>query len=325
MPLPIVRRDDNELVLQTCFDILSLHGPLPSIERHVRYAAGSPATRPNMFHEGFYESGCTLTSEYARQLVLLRNAYDYPRAYMRKTRTPTRYPLTPGLWAEPVYPSAGEVTDRVLDRYHSMLLNSRDPVNNLLGTTSVIFWGFFTMGGRAPLRAENHLTGFKSKPATTSQAAGLALAAVRAEPDSGKALGHLAPLAVLGQMPFASKVVAHSRPWLAGVMDNQLHDGLRSASWARATPFIGVIGPVDVVRYQVRYEQWCKFLVALADQLNAGIAGGRPWGWTENGRCHRWRAIDIERALFQYYRWKKSNPSRLLGLLRSVPHPPSTS
>ncbi len=277
--------------------------------------------RPRMFQEGFYESGCALTPEHARQLVLLRNAYDYPRAYMRKTRTPTRYPLAPGLWAEPVYPSAGEVTDRVLDRYHSMLLNSKDPVNNLLGTTSVIFWGFFTMGGRAPLRAENHLTGFKSKPATTSQAAGLALAAVRAEPDSGKALGHLAPLAVLGQMPFASKVVAHSRPWLAGVMDNQLHDGLRSAPWARATPFIGIIGPVDVVRYQVRYEQWCKFLVALADQLNAGVAGCRPWGWTENGRCHRWRAIDIERALFQYYRWKKSSPASLAKLLGRTPEP----
>ncbi|WP_175728166.1 hypothetical protein [Burkholderia ambifaria] len=168
--------------------------------------------------------------------------------------------------------------------------------------------------GRAPLRAENHLTGFKSKPATTSQAAGLALAAVRAEPDSG--LRHLAPLAVLGQMPF---VLAHSRPWLAGVMDNQLHNGLRSAPWARATPFIGIIGPVDVVRYQVRYEQWCKFLVALADQLNASIAGGRPWGWTENGRCHRWRAIDIERALFQYYRLKKSNPASRAKLLERAP------
>ncbi|WP_143151679.1 hypothetical protein [Burkholderia ubonensis] len=268
-----------------------------------------------MFHEGFYESGCILTPEHARQLLLLRNAYDYPRAYMRKTRTPTRYPLAPGLWAEPVYPSAGEVTDRVLDRYHSMLLNSKDPVNNLLGTTSVIFWGFFTMGGRAPLRAENHLTGLKTKPGTNPQAAGLALAAVRAQLDPGKALGHLAPLAVLGQMPFASKVVAHSRPWLAGVMDNQLHNGLCSAPWAKATPFIRVIGPVNVVRYQVRYTHWCKFLVALADQLNAGIAGGRPWGWAENGRCHRWRAIDIERALFQYYRRKKSNPASLAKLL----------
>ncbi|MBN6207467.1 hypothetical protein JYK21_13415 [Ralstonia pickettii] len=236
-----------------------------------------------MFHEGFYEAGCELTSVYARQLVSLRAAYDYPRAYMRKSKVHTPYQLAPGVWAEPVYPRPGEITDRVLDRYHSMLLNSADPVNNLLGTTSVIFWGFFTMGGRAPLRASSHLAGLKSKPGATAQAVALALAAARAESDTGRALGYLAPLAVLGRTPFASKVLAHSRPQLAGVMDNQLSDGLSGDAWAQNAPFRRAIGEVDVQRYQVRYASWCKFLCDIAEQLNAGIRSGQSWGWPEKG------------------------------------------
>ncbi|MBU9576483.1 hypothetical protein [Burkholderia multivorans] len=256
-----------------------------------------------------------MTEHYARVLCLMREKYDYPRAYMKKTSAPTPYMLVPGLWAEAVLPKNGEVTDRILDRYHTMLLNSADPVNNLLGTLSVIFWGFATMGGRAPDRANKHLTGYKSKPGTTHYAAGQAMAAVRAETNLGTALGHLAPLAVLGQMPFASKIIAHSRPNVAGIMDNQLASGLALDAWAQNVPFLRSIGAVDEPRYQRRYAAWCGFLCVLADQLNAGIANGIPWGWRENGRTHRWRAIDVERALFQYYRWKKKSSLTLSALL----------
>ncbi|MFM0091780.1 hypothetical protein PQR46_33325 [Paraburkholderia sediminicola] len=268
-----------------------------------------------MFHPGFYESGCIVTEQYAHILGIVREAYDYPRAYMKKSRTPTPYQLTPGLWAEAVLPQNGEVTDLVLDRYHTMLLNSADPVNNLLGTLSVIFWGFTTMRGRAPDGANKHLTGYKSKPGVTRHAAAQAMAAVRAEENPGAALRHIAPLAVLGQMPFGSKVIAHSRPKVAGIMDNQLARGLALDAWAQDTPFLRCIGAVDEPRYQKRYAAWCQFLCLLADQLNVGLDKGASWGWREKGRARRWRAIDVERALFQYYRWKKNNPVALAALV----------
>lgn len=63
---------------------------------------------------------------------------DYPLAFMRKSTTPTDYVLARGIWAEPVIPSNEGVTDRDVDRYHSMLLNSANPENNLLGTLSIV-------------------------------------------------------------------------------------------------------------------------------------------------------------------------------------------
>lgn len=271
-----------------------------------------------MFYPGFFESGCVVTEQYACILRCMRERYDYPRAYMKKSRTPTPYQLAPGLWAEAVLPKNGEVTDLVLDRYHTMLLNSTNPTNNLLGTLSVIFWGFATMRGRAPDRASKHLKGYNSKPGTTPHQAAQAMAAIREEENLGAALKHIAPLAVLGQMPFGSKVIALSRPKAAGVMDNQLARGLALDAWAQNAPFLRCIGAVNEPRYQVRYAAWCQFLRLLADQLNAGREPLSSWGWLEKDRPQRWRAIDVERAFFQYYRLKKRNPVALAASIVEI-------
>lgn len=62
------------------------------------------------------------------------------------------------------------------------------------------------MRGRAPLRAENHLTGFKSKPATTSQAAGLAFAGGRCRAGLGKGSLPSRAAVVTGLRPAASRI-----------------------------------------------------------------------------------------------------------------------
>lgn len=272
-----------------------------------------------MFREGFWEGGCVLTEEYVWQLVALREDYDYPHVYMRKSKVPTDYELAPGVWAQPVCRGDRryntKTTNRALDRYHFLLLHSPDPVENLLGLLSIIYWGFYTSRGRAKHYAASHLAGLKSKPGTTAQDAATALAAVMSTTDIGKALGHLSSLAVLGQMSFASKVIAQLRPEVAGVRDRQLEDGLSDEQWTKGTPIREILGAVSIVRRQEDFTKWCAFLVCLAEQLNAGIDAGEPWGWSENERQRRWRAIDVERALFKYCQRKKKDREGLKRFL----------
>lgn len=205
-------------------------------------------------------------------------------------------------FAELVHPEPGHITDLDLDRYHAGLLHSEDPIENLLGTLSTVFWGFYTFSPPfATIRAMRHCDGYRGKPASTPE---LVAGCLRADAgnDLGAALGKLASLSQLGFTPFASKVVAFMYPERAGVLDNKLADGLAVSTWAQGAPFLNGIGDVRAPRYQRRYAAWCDFLCTVADRINAGIAGGAPWHWRSGATGpQRWRAIDVERALFAYF------------------------
>jgi hypothetical protein len=109
-------------------------------------------------------------------------------------------------------------------------------------------------------------------------------------------------LTQLGFTPFASKVIAFMYPERGGVLDNKLAEGLASSTWAQGAPFLNGIGDVRVPRYQRRYAAWCDFLCTVADNINAGIAGGAVWHWRGGASGpQRWRAIDVERALFAHF------------------------
>lgn len=255
-----------------------------------------------MFSPQFLPPTYQLSAEDVQMLVNNRNAYNYPKAYMRISDTPTAYQLTPSIWAEIVHPLPGEFTDLALDQYHTGLLHSDDPVKNLLGTLSVVFWGFYSMGGVAPTRALWHLKNIKSKTAATPQIVHTALQETRAPADLGIAMGKISHISQLGRTPFASKVIAFCRPDDAGVMDNRLSTGLSREAWSHSLNIRRGIGDVSVERYQERYSTWCRFLVLLRNQLNSGIdTKGMDWCWSENNVPQRWRAIDVERAIFQDY------------------------
>lgn len=204
--------------------------------------------------------------------------------------------------AEAVHPMAGQITDLDLDRYHTKLLHSNDPVENLLGTISTVFWGFYTFGPRfAMIRATRHRDGYRGKQASTPEHVAECLRACTSE-DLGAALGQLGGLSQLGRTPFASKVIALMYPEKAGVLDNKIADALAVSSWAEGAPFQKGIGDVRELRYQHRYAAWCDFLSTISGRLNVGIDDGAAWHWGKGStRPQRWRAIDVERALFAYF------------------------
>jgi hypothetical protein len=204
--------------------------------------------------------------------------------------------------ADLVHPDLGEATDLELDRYHTHLLGSADPVDNLLGTLSTVFWGFYTFSpGYATERARRHLEGYGERPSSTSEGVAHCLQGATVD-DLGAALGRLASLSQLGRTPFASKVIAFRFPERAGVLDNKIAKGLAASPWAQGAPFLNGIGDVSQPRIQRRYAAWCDFLCQVADRMNAGIKDGAAWHWAANEtEPQRWRAIDVERALFAHF------------------------
>jgi len=97
-------------------------------------------------------------------------------------------------------------------------------------------------------------------------------------------------------------VIAFYDPAHAGVLDNRLEVGLQKSRWARGAPFLGGIGQVRHPGKRNAYRSWCEFLCKIADRLNAGITAGKPWHWQGTEAApQKWRAIDVERAIFRSF------------------------
>lgn len=240
------------------------------------------------------------------ELPILRNLYDYPRAYFCFSDTTTNYPFGKEVWGKPVTPKVGEVTDLELDRYHSRLLRSDDPVENLLGTASVIFWGYYTFSKNYALeRVRRHLFGYQGKQATTPEGISEVLKLVQGHHDLGKQLGQLANVSQLSRTPFASKVIGFMFPDESGIYDNQIANGLARTGLDVVIGVDGGIGSISSKTTQEKYRKWCDCIKGIAHQLNAGIDSGKPWEWKDKSGLQKvWRSIDVERALFQYFKTK---------------------
>lgn len=241
----------------------------------------------------------------ADQLVKLRNLYDYPRAFCEVSKTPTEFKISENVWLKPVAPKDGEVTDLELDNYHFKLLHSKDPVNNLVGTCSVIYWGYYTFSQNYAFeRVRRHLRGYRGKVGTTPSSIHSVLKSVKANRTNlGKALSELENVSQLGRTPFASKVVALMYPEIAGIYDNQIAKGLARHDWEITKKFLGGVGEVSSSTIQQKYAEWCDFTRKIAENLTAGISSGEKWSWKDpKGQQNIWRAIDVERAMFRFFK-----------------------
>lgn len=220
---------------------------------------------------------------------------------------PTDIRISKKLWATPDESEANLATDLELDQYHHQLLHSSDPEQNLLGTASVIFWGFYTFKRTYALnKVKWHIEGIKSKSPSTPELIQEKLIGANSRIDVGKAIGEIESLSQLGSIPFASKVIAFMKPESAGIYDNQIHKGLTSCDWFEASKLETRIGTASSRSVQNGYTRWCDFLVRIADTLNTEIDNGQLWQWTDrSGKNCKWRALDVERALFNYFKDNK--------------------
>ncbi|MFM0228068.1 hypothetical protein [Paraburkholderia dipogonis] len=262
--------------------------------------------RQLVFPENFLHTGMQITDEQAMQLVKFRNEYAYPAARLVLDDHAGDFKLPGGQWAKIVPPAQGDVTDATLDAYHERLLRSSNATERLLGTASIVLWGFYTFSPAfAAIRVHRHLFGRGNQQATSAGQ----IADVLEEADNavkagnpGRALEMFAGINQLGRTPFASKVIALLDPRRTAVYDNRICKGLQNSPWAANGPFANGVGAVQLRRVQREYASWCSFTQAVAEQLNEGCLRGLPWHWRDrlNGP-QMWRAIDVERAIFAMF------------------------
>jgi hypothetical protein len=259
-----------------------------------------------VFPESFLHTGMQITDTQAMQIVGFRSAYAYPAAHLVLDDHAGDFGLPGGQWAKVVTPAQGDVTDAALDAYHERLLRSANPTERLLGTASIVFWGFYTFGPAfAAIRVHRHLFGRGNQQITRAEQ----IADVLEEADTaikagnpGAALGMFTGINQLSRTPFASKVVALLDPRRAAVYDNRICKGLRSSPWAANGPFANGVGSVQLRRIQREYANWCSFTQAIAEQMNEGCSRGLAWHWRGGQAAPQsWRAIDAERAIFAMF------------------------
>ena len=239
------------------------------------------------------------------RLIEYRNKYNYPKAFLIKSDIPTDLPISKGVWARPIFNPQDSLSDLHVDEYHRKLLSSENRTDNLLGTASVIYWGFYTFGPKYSMsRVKRHLYGHNNKSATTPDMIHSVLQNIKASTDRGHSISYLSEISQLGRISFASKVVAFIHPETAGVYDKQIDDGLISLD--KTGQRTSLIGSVKNMSVQSGYREWCENLHTVSRDLNEKIARGEKFCWVDPSQgIQNWRAIDVERALFQYFRTMK--------------------
>lgn len=246
-----------------------------------------------------------ISNQEVRDLLDARSSYDYPKArILPATDREHDIRLGPDLYGKFSLPRTDEVTDTALDAYHYRLLRSGQQEDRLLGLASVVYWGYYSFGhAYAENRVKWLVNGYRTQLATTPRMAYACTTAAQNHlhrKDLGKALASLRNLSQLNQTPFASKVIAFMAPSIAGVYDNRISRGLAQEPWAGGMN--ANVGRVDSSKVSASYQSWCIYLSQIASQLNLGISLGKEWAWScGNEEGQRWRAIDVERALFAFY------------------------
>lgn len=247
------------------------------------------------------------------RLIEYRNKYNYPKAYLVRSDKPTDLSISHGVWASPIFNPQDSSSDLYVDEYHRKLLWSDDPTDNLLGTASVIFWGFYTFGHKYSMnRVRRHLYGYATKAATTPAMIHNVLQNIKTSTDHGNSIGYLSEISQLGRISFASKVVAFIHPETAGVYDKQIDDGLTSLD--KTGQRTSLIGSVKNTSVQSGYGEWCENLHAVSRDLNEKIARGEKICWIDPTQgIQNWRTVDVERALFQFFRTMKKKIKTIDG------------
>lgn len=222
----------------------------------------------------------------AEEFVKKREAYSYPAVGLDGTIDD---------WAPVRFPSTWQ-----MDRHHEELLISDQNARAVLGYLSTVFWGYFSgQDGRVrEARAKSRVKlaldrirdggGEFGSAATKIRTASELIASDRC----GDALEVLCELPQLGPA-FASKVCAFLAPTRCGVIDSNIAGNHVQFGFS-----VDDKGNVKRTSGNVnRYHSYCSLLRETAEKLN-GRGHEFRWRDRDNG-LHGWRAVDVERAIFQ--------------------------
>lgn len=242
-----------------------------------------------------------------------RRLYRYPPAKLNPRADRPRPPL-PGRHYDVVDPldagwpaDRGAFTSRALDAHHHRLLHSDTGIDRFDGVISVVFWGHFAdrrgqRTGIAPARARWVFVGKNGSPRNGIHFISRRVADARAylqsnPPQLLAALQALDDIDYIG-LSFASKILAFMDPARCAVLDSVILEALSESKSAHLRAITG--DPVG-------FERWCTRCRRVAESLNR--QGSRWADW--DGERQRWRAVDVERAVF-HHAAVKADPADLL-------------
>ncbi len=211
-----------------------------------------------------------------------RKAYSYPAVGLRTRAVGRRF---------------ASVT--AMERHLYRLFRSANSADVVLGYLSVIYWGHYLgQNGkpnvpRALSRVRLALVGLRNKGLNDEETAVLirAAASLLRMRRSELAIMTLMQLPQL-KMAFASKVCSFLDSDRHGVIDRVIARKYRMLGFALDAQGFVSNGRDNILAY----VQYCRFLTRQARSLNSL---GSAYRWRERtGPSRRWRAVDVERALY---------------------------
>jgi hypothetical protein len=247
------------------------------------------------------------------ELQRLANAYNYPpaRLIFSDSDDPNRLPEFDKIGLS-FAPAVVQVTYPEFERSISDDLRSDDDGRVRLGLASVVYWGHFGDGDRAKFAATRAGRTANCEAAFLKNEMNEIIRLVD-DRRYGDSLIRAFALPEIGSTSFASKLITFLAPAGAGVLDQQIYEGLgrtllkdsRSAleEWLAvefapwAWTGFGKAGGSKQSRDRTArgFDVWCERLMKAADDLNAASLVGP---------CGSWRAADVERAIYRALRSK---------------------
>lgn len=231
------------------------------------------------------------------QYLARRNVYSYPAVGLDGTLQQ---------YAERRFPSLMAMED-----FNRALLRSQNDADSVLGYLSVVYWGHYTGQnqvvrsqralGKVRLALDGKYRKRKGKLERMRGVVDLGASAVAkvirqaaTSVDNGQYGEALTTLSKLPQLNFAfsSKVCAFLAPEKCGVIDSVI-----AKKHTRLGFEVDASGYVrNKLTNAAKYTSYCALLKKEADALNAS---GAQFMWRDrNGTACRWRAVDVERALY---------------------------
>ena len=242
-------------------------------------------------------------------IVQARSKYNYPTGHVKNNAgEPIAFDKLDfiGFGSEHLFTTTSE-----LDCYHKTLLNSEEIADVHLGIVSVQFWGRCFVRNRnnfnqAKVRARWLLEGHRRsrKNILENDLGFKVVQSIReciANDNWGEAFWAVRDMPHMG-VSFGSKLLAFIAPEKMGVYDSRIArflsnhccelSDLCSASFDTN---IVLESPRSFRRAdRDRFKNYSLFLQLTASNLNE-----QKMHWQENNNSYSWRAVDVERALFQ--------------------------
>lgn len=245
-----------------------------------------------------------------------REKYDYPRAHIRCKKNDCIRPEY--FYVRPLENIEGQDSYIIhstydLDAYHNRLLTSSVSANRVLGIASVIYWGTYynkqkPSHGIACHRVQRfHEGNNRSHKAVRSigiDTIANHVASAQELIENGKygeALSEIMNIPWLSRA-FGSKVLAFLNPKRVGVYDIHISRYVNKPELEMKST-----GAMSVKAEQT-FTRFCNYLIEQAEYLNASDTPK----WSDwNKKQYKWRAVDVERAMFFLATNKKANYEQL--------------